>query len=299
MAVDTTAPTSPAWAGDGESPHGAAKQEKSADYRIGTWIRNVGAVILLFVAFQLWGTGVQERRDQLSLKKQFETLVHAGAGAPIPVGSAVAHLQIPRIGLDEYVVEGTDRRRLEEGPGHYVNSPLPGQHGNVDISGHRTSYGAPFNHLDKLRVGDVILAATRSGTFKYVVSGEPASVPPSDGAVLNDQGDDRLTLSTCTPPYSATDRLIVTARLVGAASTSGQAQPVTGGRVTNDHDGWQWGQAPIAAVLASALIALGLSFRRIRSLLGGVAAWLVLTPVWAVGLLLLFERVGQLLPANL
>ncbi len=282
----------------------AVETAASTDYRVGTWIRNVGAVVLLFVAFQLWGTSVQERRYQLTLKRQFEALVHKPTtpSGPVREGTVVAQLQIPRINLDQYVVEGTDRRRLEEGPGHYIGSPLPGQHGNVDISGHRTSYGAPFSHLDQLRVGDAILVTTPSGSFRYVVTAKPTVVRPSDQGVLNDQGDDRLTLTTCTPRYSATNRLIVTAGLVGPASTSG-LKPAAGGSaagtVQNDDDGWQWGQAPLAVVIVALLVGLGLAFRRIRSALGGLASWLVLTPIWAVGLLLLFERVGQFLPANL
>jgi len=281
-------------------PH---QQEKGADYRVGTWIRNVGAVVLLFVAFQLWGTGVQEARYQITLKRQFEALVRKGATADVATvpreGAVVARLQIPRIGLDQYVVEGTDRRRLEEGPGHYAGSPMPGEHGNVDISGHRTSYGAPFNHLDQLSVGDVIMATTTSGTFKYVVSMKPFVVKPSDSGVLADMGDDRLTLTTCTPAYSATDRLVVTAHLLGSVSPLSLGQTAASGRPNSDNDGWQRGQAPLAVLLAGLLVGLGLSFRRIRSSLGGLATWLVLTPLWAVGLLLLFERVGQLLPASL
>ena len=84
-------------------------------------------------------------------------------------GDAIAHLRIPAIGVDKIVVEGVQVADLKRGPGHYPDSPLPGQPGNAAIAGHRTTYGAPFNRLDELEQGDEILVTTVQGAFRYEV----------------------------------------------------------------------------------------------------------------------------------
>ena len=112
----------------------------------------------------------------------------------------MAELQIPAIGVDQFVVSGTDATELSKGPGHYVGTAVPGQAGNVAIAGHRTTNGAPFNRLGQLVRGDRIILTTTSGEhLTYVVSGTPQAVSPSDVAVLNYFGDNRITLTTCTP----------------------------------------------------------------------------------------------------
>ena len=126
----------------------------------------------------------------------------------------VAELQIPVIGVDQYVVSGTDATELSKGPGHYVGTAVPGQAGNVAIAGHRTTNGAPFNRLGNLVRGDRIFLTTTSGEhLTYVVSGTPQAVSPGDVAVLNYFGDNRITLTTCTPEFSAAQRLIAVGML--------------------------------------------------------------------------------------
>jgi sortase A len=132
------------------------------------------------------------------------------APTPPPLGEPVAVLRIPKLGLDKVVVEGTDRPQLQLGPGHYTATPLPGQPGNIAIAGHRTTYGAPFRHLDDLQPGDELFLATMAGERRYVVEGA-RRVAPTDVSVLDPTGDDRVTLTTCDPPGSARYRLIVTA----------------------------------------------------------------------------------------
>jgi LPXTG-site transpeptidase (sortase) family protein len=138
-----------------------------------------------------------------------------GASTPEPAGTPVAHLVIPAIGVDRYVVEGTGEAQLAEGPGHYAGTALPGQVGNVGIAGHRTTFGAPFFRLNELTVGQPIyLTATDGTTWLYKVTGQMV-VDPTDTAVLDRSSTGELTLTTCNPRFSATNRLIVRAALVG------------------------------------------------------------------------------------
>lgn len=128
-------------------------------------------------------------------------------------GQAIGRIQIPKISADYVVVQGTQTDTLKNGPGHYPATPMPGMPGTVAIAGHRTTYLAPFRHLDALRRGDTITLQMPYGTFTYHVQ-SIAVVLPTDLAVLDPQGYDRLVLSACTPLYSASHRIIAFARLV-------------------------------------------------------------------------------------
>jgi sortase A len=129
---------------------------------------------------------------------------------PLP-GDAIARIEIPDIGADEYVVEGTDQENLRKGPGHYPETPLPGQPGTVAIAGHRTTYGAPFRDLDQLDPGDRISVETPSGRFAYRVE-RTDIVEPTELWVTRRVRFDRLVLTACHPLYSAAQRIVVFAR---------------------------------------------------------------------------------------
>ncbi|MFZ4517785.1 MAG: class E sortase [Microthrixaceae bacterium] len=219
-----------------------------------------GLFILGFVAFQLWGTGVQESRAQDGLAEDLAPAGASGDGldavtnalartdpatappTPQPAeGDPVGVIEIPKIGLQRVVVQGVSKADLKKGPGHYPETPLPGQPGNSGIAGHRTTYGAPFNRIDELNVGDEIVLTTPQGRFTYrVVEGPVAgqawySVDPEDVSVLRDFGDDRITLTACHPKYSAQERIIVHAVLQGnpaAAAPVAATTPAGGGRDT-------------------------------------------------------------------
>lgn len=135
----------------------------------------------------------------------------APGGVPLPDG-AVAKLAIPGIGLRAYVVEGTTKSALARGPGHYEETPMPGQAGNVGIAGHRTMYGHPFNKLDELKRGDAIVLWTESAKHVYRVT-QITSVDPSDTSVVAQTAEPTLTLTTCHPKGSARQRLVVAAAL--------------------------------------------------------------------------------------
>ena len=199
-----------------------------------------GTILLLFVIYQLYGTGFITRHDQQELRKQFAQPL-ASSSAPVPItgtatpdqpqlGTGVAIMEIPRINLNIVVVQGVAVDDLKKGPGHWANSPLPGQAGNVVVSGHRTTYLHPFYNINELVPGDPIYLTNRSGQkFTYLVSATTI-VAPSDVAVAANTSDNRLTLTTCNPRYSATQRMIVTAALQGPpipGGGSGGAGPAT------------------------------------------------------------------------
>tara|TARA_Y100000816_G_C26099782_1_gene582624 strand:+ start:1 stop:1530 length:1530 start_codon:yes stop_codon:yes gene_type:complete len=123
--------------------------------------------------------------------------------------SVLGLLEIPNTNISQYVVSGTDDQSLQFGPGHYLGTSLPGSGGNVGIAGHRTTYGAPFSRLDSVQIGDEMYLTVGSNKYHYVVDEIEIVDPVTGEYVLYDRGDDRLTLTTCHPRYSARQRLVV------------------------------------------------------------------------------------------
>jgi sortase A len=265
----------------------------------------LGVLILLFVAYQLWGTGISEARDQHRLKSEFKTVQQAPPPAstqttlpPTPEGDAVAIIDIPKISVDKAVVEGVGTEDLKKGPGHYPSTPMPGQKGNAAIAGHRTTYGHPFYDLDALKPGDDIFISTRQGKFQYKVD-HSMNVDPHDVAVLDPTPDNRLTLTTCTPRFSAAQRLIVVSNLVGPAfdAPPPAATPIKvlakaglSGKQSAKGPAIQWG-------LVAAVVFFGAWYfsRRWRRW----PAYLIGTPIFLFVLFFFFENVARLLPANI
>ncbi|MEN9645874.1 MAG: hypothetical protein RL238_2543 [Actinomycetota bacterium] len=225
---------------------------------IGKTLICTGLLMFAFVAYQLWGTGIATARAQNDLGTQFEemllttsstsststttttapddTLPQSTTTSTIPVAPAdvlpqgvpVAQLKIPSIGLDWTVVEGVGVPDLKKGPGHFPETPLPGQLGNAAIAGHRTTYGQPFFNLDKVQPGDLIEVDTLAGKFVYRVDGSTVVSPAEYASVIPTVDPDTatLTLATCTPAYTARQRLIVKATLVPELS-AGVMRPPT------------------------------------------------------------------------
>jgi sortase A len=293
---------------------------------LGRTFITAGTLLLLFVAYQLWGTGIREAQAQDRLEDDFEVLlddadaprraptavVTADPIAPVPEGEATAMLEIPKIGLERRVVEGVSVADLKKGPGHYPETPLPGQQGNAAIAGHRTTYGAPFNRIDELAPGDEIFVQTVQGRFRYVVrdtddegrmlqDGEGDGdgemiVKPTQVEVLEDKGDDRLTLTACHPKYSARERIIVVAEL-GPDQAAQPAQNTSAPISLDGIDGEQGATLPtvLLGLLCAALWlfawALGRLWRRWPS-------YLVCLPFFLVALFFFFEEFSRLLPSN-
>ena len=128
-------------------------------------------------------------------------------------GSAVGRIEIPRIKADFVMVKGTDTADLEKGPGIYSNTNFPGIAGTTAIAGHRTTYLAPFRHIDELRKGDRIVIRMPYARFVYRVTGQRSVLPNDVRAAVDYVGYTRLVLSACTPPFSAAERLLVYARV--------------------------------------------------------------------------------------
>lgn len=201
-----------------------------------------GLVLLLFGAYWQWGTATVTDHAQEQLRQQLDradTRPHSHASqtrsrthstlAVPPNGHSLAEIRIPRLGADyRYViVEGTTPADLRMGPGHYAGSALPGQVGNFVVSGHRTTYAAPFNRLDELRPGDPILVTAGRYEYVYRVIGQQVVLPTDLAVAAPVPGHPgatphlaKITLTTCHPKYSAARRLIVFGRLVSTQSTA-------------------------------------------------------------------------------
>ena len=186
-------------------------------------LRFVASVMMVSGALLIGDAGAtllwQEPVSWFLVKHQQSRLGEALAKPPPRVvrreplkGDAVGRITIPSIGLSRYVVEGTDTASLRKGPGHYPSTPLPGERGTAAIAGHRTTYGAPFRHLDKVRRGDSVTVDMPYGRFVYRVQ-RIKIVDDQDLSVLRRKSYDRLVLSACHPLYSAAQRIIAFARL--------------------------------------------------------------------------------------
>ncbi len=189
---------------------------------LGRFFIGSGIVILLFVGYQLWGTGLQEASAQNDLGDDFTLLLDSveeqaspattttssipeattttlpEAGGALDIvgddelaaklfregGEAVAQIQIPQIDVAKYVVQGVQVDDLRNGPGHYRATVFPGQEGNSGIAGHRTTYGAPFNRIDEMLPGDEFDVVTVQGTHTYrVMSAAEAFGPEARGTL--------------------------------------------------------------------------------------------------------------------
>jgi sortase A len=213
------------------------------------WVLIVaGVVVLLYLVYSLFFTNLGTNAAQADLLERWELDVGEGDGTgeeespvvgeqdagdevseeetEVTAGGAVAVLQFRRPGSDEppvhadplFVVGGVTLADLTRGPGHYPGTAMPGEDGNFAVAGHRTTYGAPFYHLDQLTEGDEIIVTDRnrrSYTYRFV---EQRIVNPGDSSVLGSDplgnGRPLLTLTTCHPRFSARQRMIVFAELV-------------------------------------------------------------------------------------
>ncbi len=184
------------------------------------------SVVLLCAAVAVLGypvyTNFRHDRLQQSLHREIASpkLRQNYVNRSLQDGDALTRIEIPSIGVDTVVVEGTSASALRAGAGHYPATPLPCEAGNVAIAGHRTTYGKPFNQLDRLKQGDVIILTTPVGTCTYEVAKAPFVVAPTDFSVVaNQPAAHALTLTTCHPKGSAAKRLVVKATLTSGAAT--------------------------------------------------------------------------------
>jgi sortase A len=138
-------------------------------------------------------------------------------------GEAIARLRIPRLHLSEVVVNGTDTNSLKRGPGRYLGTAMPGEGQLVYIAGHRTTYGAPFAHIDDLRRGDKVFVELPYGTIEYAVTGHRI-VEDDELSVLKSKGVEQLALQACHPRFFASHRYIAYARPIGVTLRGARQQ---------------------------------------------------------------------------
>lgn len=300
---------------------------------IGRFMMRAGVLVLLFVAYQLWGTGLTTDRAQDRLQNEFAAqladatttttaaattpsaspTVSAPSDLPPPnPGDPVGRIEIPAIGVDFIALQGVDLKWLQEGPGHFPQTPMPGQPGNVALAGHRTTYKAPFNRLDELQPGDEITFETVQGRFVYRVDahetqpGEPPSghfiVKPTQIEILDQDGTNRVTLMACNPKYSAKERIVVTATLESPPAAATPLPEPNDAGVTTDAtaDALAGGDssARLPAVLWSVLalliwFATWFVARRWKKL----PAYLIGVPIFAIVLFVAYQNIARLLPA--
>src|SRR5581483_11302768 len=269
---------------------------------LGAVLTGAGVLILLFVAYQLWGTGLYTSHQQDSLRSQFKQQAHIDPGAASTTSTTLDPKNLPP-------PPPTGDADLRKGPGHYPETPLPGEQGNAAIAGHRTTYGAPFNRLDELSPGDEVLVTTVKGSFTYKVAMTHV-VKPNQVEVLNPTPTPTLTLTTCNPKYSAKERLVVVADLApGQTATPATPSPTTttapGGKAQLPGDafdsdaGLASGRSKVPTVLwglLTALIGFGwwLTVRKRRhwvSYVGPAVPFLI-------ALFFFYAHLELLLPAN-
>lgn len=304
---------------------------------IGRVLLTTGVLMLAFVAYQLWGTGLHEAEAQRELNDEFDQLLAAhpppttepGSPATLPaeaapsqqlavnVGDPIGRLSIPKLHLEKVVVEGIPLVELDRAPGHYPQTPFPGQAGNSAIAGHRSTYGAPFYNIDKLRPGDKIHITTLQGEFTYEMQWSKI-VKPDEVWVLDQDPDhpNTLTLTACHPRMSLAERYIVRAELVGepAPELPGQdavaaptSDELADGRTRpSNPDAWPhlvgW-----AAVCAAIWIGAWWVSRRWRNgahrqpprWVRALVPYVLAIPVFSVTLFFAFENLSNVLPAGL
>jgi sortase A len=299
--------------------------------RIGLALLGLGLLLVAFVAYQLWGTALYEEHAQANLKSELANQIHhslpttarALTGSQRPglpplaqhtastlpdpaIDQPVGLLSIPKIGILDAIVEGVGEAQLEQGPGHYPGTALPGEPGNVAVAGHRTTYAHPFYNLDALTPGDNVYILTTQGLFRYTVTSSQV-VPPTDVAVLNTTpGRSTLTLTTCNPRYSASTRLVVMANFMGATAPVAAAHfKPESNQLAGDSSGSSlggtsasvipavlWGILTVSLVVAAVLI-WGRVGRRFRAVVVVLAV-----PAVAAALLVCFEHVSLALPGS-
>jgi sortase A len=166
------------------------------------------------------GVSVAEERAQIAREaRRFRASVHRG--------QAIGRILVPRLHLAMVVVNGTDAESLKRGPGRETSTFMPGQGQLVYIAGHRTTYLAPFSHIDSMRSGDIVTLQVPYGTFVYKVRFHKV-VAATDLAVLKSHNREVVILQACHPRFFASHRYLVYAYPVRVFPTNGKGFTVSG-----------------------------------------------------------------------
>ncbi len=196
---------------------GAGRRRGKALLIAGAVLILAGILVLAGIYAYIHYTNRKASAAQEELFRTWEERPPAPEREPVAVGDGIARIVVPRLGLDAIVVELeslNDADNLKRGPGHIPGTAYPGQEGNCVISGHRTTYGAPFRHIEQLAPGDEIILVTAEARYVYLVY-DQRIVLPTDLTVLEQGGEPKVTLTACHPWYSAARRIVVLGRLAG------------------------------------------------------------------------------------
>jgi sortase A len=253
------------------------------------------ALVVLLVVFQYWVTSVEESRSQSELLRELKIdladTADGGVPAPAVIGHPIGLLEIPALGLEKVAVEGDSARSTERGPGHAPASARPGEAGDVLIIGRRTSYGAPFAHLGRLRSGDVISITTARGRFTYAVA--PHTVRASARS-----GRGTLTLVTGASGLLSDRVTTVTAVLQGKPLLLGTklralqpVSPTSVGGWFSDQSAWLW-IALWGTLLIAALYVAARAYRKTSARI----TYLLTTPVIVALLFCTLGAADRLVP---
>ena len=292
--------TVPAPAPVEEQPPASPRRVRFSIESVARLLTAVGLVIALFVGFELWVSGLTQARSQRVLLAQFEqdlaTHQLDTLAAPAVPGNAVALLEIPKLGVQQVVVEGTTPEDLQSGPGHVADTPLPGEFGHSVIAGRRITYGAPFKNIGELAPGDPIEVTTGQGQFTYDVT-RVLHVTPGQPEVLAPTLDSELTLLTSDPAFVATGRLAVVAKLQGNPLGIAKRPTVS---VGSNQLGLEGDASGLVMFLVwTPLLVLALwGARRLYRKLPARATYLLTTPVILMLLWLVFENLSRVLPGT-
>ncbi|MBI2710239.1 MAG: class E sortase [Actinobacteria bacterium] len=319
------------------APLGAAVARGRTDRRtvlrgLGQGLTAVGAVLALFLAYQVWTSGIVHSRAQQLLVPSFRAaalrraalassasaatddgqsgLLTSGSGSdpapagptalppPPSAGAPIAILQVPSIGIDEVVVQGAGAAQLRSGPGHDPSTSMPGEPGASAIAGARVGYGGPFRALDRVRRGADVFVTTWAGRFRYEVESVAVVRSGEPDPVRAERPWSSLVLLTSAPRFLATQRLAVVARL--------RTRPLTGPLATKPSalqpgpgafGGARGGVVPLVLRSQLLVVAFFVSRRLYRRWLRW-PTYLLTSPVLLALLIGVFESLGSLLPAT-
>jgi sortase A len=277
---------------------------------IGRVLVAAGLLLLFYTAYLLWGTGVYTHKVQHDLAQHLEAnpIVSTLPAGQIPaarpstkpgLGDPLFTIVIPKIGLRTVVVEGVEPDELKKGPGHFPDAPWPGEDGNVPISGHRTTYAAPFYRVNELQPGDVIAIESGPVRYKYTVTEQKIVDPVTGYGEVENHGVNEITLTSCHPRFSASQRLIIhgrydgpeliqTARPVAGRGKGGNSQPASSPAIPKE-----------TILLGAMAVAAWLGAMALSKRLRMTALWAALSISAAAGLwTAVFPRVIRLMPSN-
>ncbi len=289
--------------GEETPPDVSQARARGRGARIAGWILvGVGAFIVLFAMYEFFLSGLTHSRAQRDRLRDFKDVITSGVGTlpswSPPLGSPMGTLQIPAIGMQEVVVQGTTPDLLKGGPGHLRTSSLPGHVGNSVIDGRRTTYGGPFGSINELVQGNTIQIVTPQGPFTYVVVGKRV-VMPGQPDVVGPSTDTRLTLVTSSPAIAARGRLVIIAKLQGTPLLALDRPIPPLGSDETGLAGDLGAFGPIGVWVEFLALAIVLTLLIWRRKWNHRVTYLLAMPIVLALLLLVFENLDRLLPATL